>query len=266
MAVDEAVTPPGQTLSRKLIALAKAVCLIGFPAIPALIYLSGVHPSLPGPTSADQIRQIAEQSVRWTQVHFAFSVAGFLGLATLFILRGLVPSSIPLQIATAIGLIGGVVFTGTVLMEVSVIPELSLACRASPGCLSPANVSFADELANQGWRVLPGLTLGGGILMVGIALLSAIALARGGLRFWEAAPMLAGCLIELTQNTGLHAWGNFSLSRGMPGLAAVALLAGGLALSVRLVREAWGGRPRSSTSASPPPQIDASPGELPTST
>lgn len=267
MVVDEAEQEPAPNLSRKVIALAKAVCLIGFPAIPALIYLSGVHPSLPGPSSGDQIRQIAEQSVRWTQVHFAFSVAGFFGLATLFILRGLVPSSIPVQIGTAIGLIGGVVFTGTVLMEVSVIPDLALACRSSPGCLSPANVSFANELANQGWRVLPGLILGGRILMLGLALLTAIAFTKGGLRFWEAAPMFVGSLIELALSTGLHAWGNFNPARGMPGLAAVALFVGGLALSVRLVREAWsGGRPRSSTSASSPQQSAAAPGEIPTST
>jgi hypothetical protein len=256
----------GQSAGRKLIAVAKAVCLVGFPVIPALIYLSGVHPSLPGPTSSDQIRQLAEQSVRWTQVHFAFSVAGFLGLATLFILRGIVPSSIPVQVATAIGLIGGVVFTGTVLMEVSVVPELALACRSSPGCLSPSNVIFADELANQGWRVLPGLTMGGRILMLGLALLSAIALAKGALRFWEAAPLFGGSLIELTLNTGLHAWGNFNPARGMPGLAAVALLIGGLALSVRLVREAWGGRPRSSTLASPPQEVATTTGDLETST
>lgn len=255
----------GQSAGRKLIAVAKAACLVGFPAIPAVIYLSGVHPSLQGPTSADQIRQLAEQSVRWTQVHFAFSVAGFLGLATLLILRGLVPSIVPVQIATAIGLIGGVVFTGTVLMEVSVVPELTLACRSSPGCLSPSNVIFTDELANQGWRVLPGLTMGGRILMLGLALLSAIALAKGALRFWEAAPLFAGSLIELTLNTGLHAWGNFNPARGMPGLAAVALLIGGLALSARLVREAWGGRPRSSTSALPPQEVVTT-GDFPTST
>jgi hypothetical protein len=263
--MDAALKGERRNTGRKLIAVAKAACLVGFPAIPALIYLSGAHPSLPGPTSADQIRQLAEQSVRWTQVHFAFSIAGFLGLATLFILRGLVPSSIPVQIATAIGLIGGVVFTGTVLMEVGVIPDLSLACRSSPGCLSPSNTAFADELANQGWRILPGLTMGGRILMAGLALLSAIALAKGALRFWEAAPLFAGSLIELTLNTGLHAWGNFNPSRGMPGLAAVALLIGGLALSVRLVREAWGDRPGFSTSASTAREVAPAPGDFPTS-
>jgi hypothetical protein len=237
-------------LSRRALSLVKAACLIGFPAIPAAIYLSRLHPGLPGPTSADQIRQLAEQSVRWTQVHFAFSVAGFLGLATLFILRGLVRSSFSLQAATAVGLVGGVIFTGTVLMEVSVVPELSLACRASPGCLSPQNVGFTDELAAQGWRVLPGLTLGGRTMMIGLALVTAIAFWGGGLRVWEAGPLFAGSVVEIALNTGLHAWGSFNPAYGMPGMAAVALFVGGASLSVRLVREAWGG-PRASATSEP---------------
>jgi hypothetical protein len=255
--------------SRKVLTLAKVVCLVGFPLIPLAIYVSGVHPGLPGPTAADQIRQLADQAVRWTQVHFAFAAAGFLGLATLFIIRGLVPSSIPLQIATGIGLVGGVIFTGTVAMEVSVIPELTLACRSSPGCLSPDNALFANELANQGWRVLPGLTLGGRVLMTGLALLAAIAFLRGGLRFWEAAPIFGGSLIEIALDTGLHAWGSFSPQRGMPGLAAVALLFGGAALSVRLVREAWGVRPKTATSeptAQPPGAPAAEPAPPPSTT
>ncbi len=251
---------------RRVLTLAKVICLVGFPLIPAAIYLSGVHPGLPGPTSADQIRQLADQAVRWTQVHFAFTVAGFLGLATLFIIRGLVPSSIPVQIATAIGLVGGVIFTGTVIMEVSVIPELTLACRSSPGCLSPANARFADELANQGWRVLPGLSLGGRVLMIGLALMATVAFLRGGLRFWEAALIFGGSLIEIALDTGLHAWGNFSPQQGMPGLAAVALLLGGGALSVRLVREAWGARPKSETSGSTAQQAGAPAAEPPLAT
>jgi hypothetical protein len=253
-------------ISRKVLTLAKTVCLIGFPLIPAAIYISGVHPGLPGPTSSDQIRQLAEQAVRWTQVHFAFTIAGFLGLATLFIIRGLAPSTIPLQIATGVGLVGGVIFTGTVAMEVSVIPELTLACRSSPGCLSPANARFADELANQGWRVLPGLTLGGRVLMIGLALVTAIAFFRGALRIWEAALIFGGSMVEIALDTGLHAWGDFSLQRGMPGLAAVGLLLGGAALSVRLVAEAWGVRPKTATSESPAPPGAAQAAEPPSAT
>jgi hypothetical protein len=249
--------------SRRVLSLVKAVCLIGFPLIPAAIYISGVHPGLPGPTSADQIRQLAEQATRWTQVHFAFTIAGFLGLATLFIIRGLVPSSIPLQIATGIGLAGGVIFTGTVAMEVSVIPKLTLACRSSPGCLSPANALFTEELANQGWRVLPGLTLGGRVLMIGLALVTAVAFARGALRFWEAALISGGSLVEIALDTGLHAWGDFTPQGGMPGLAAVALLLGGAALSVRLVAEAWGVHPKTATSGAPAPPAAAPAAEPP---
>lgn len=255
-----------QDLSRRVLTLAKVVCLVGFPAIPALIYLTGVHPGLPGPTSADQIRQLAEQSVRWSQVHFAFSIAGFLGLATLLVLRGLVPSNIPLQAATAVGLVGGVIFTGTVLMEVSVIPELSLACRSSPGCLSPQNAVFTDELAAQGWRVLPGLTFGGRTLMIGIALVTAVAFWKGALRTWEAGLLFAGSLIEIALDTGLHAWGNFDLRLGMPGLAALALLLGGSALSVRLVREAWAAHPASEPSREAASQPAAAAPQPPPST
>ncbi len=238
-------------LARRLLTFVKVVCLIGFPLIPMAIYLSKVHPGLPGPGSAEQIRQISLQSVRWTQVHFAFCIAGIMGLATLFILRGMMRSSLPVQIATAIGLVGGVIFTGTVLMEVTVIPELSMACTRSPGCLSPANSIFTDELANQGWRVLPGLTLGGRTLMLGLALMAALAIGRGALKFAEGAFLVAGSLIELALNTGLHAWGNFDFGRGAPGLAAVCLLVGGLLLSARLIREVLPEPPESSTSEPP---------------
>jgi hypothetical protein len=177
-----------------------------------------------------------------------------------------VRSSIPLQIATGIGLVGGVIFTGTVAMEVSVIPKLTLACRSSPGCLSQANAPFADELADQGWRVLPGLIVGGRLLMIGLALLTAIAFFRGALRIWEAAPIFGGSLVEIALDTGLHAWGDFSLQRGMPGLAAVGLLLGGAALSVRLVAEAWDVRPKTATWESTAPPAAAPAAEPPSAT
>lgn len=245
-------------MSDRLIVLGKALCLVGFPAIPMLIYLSRVHPALPGPTSADQIRQIAGQAVRWTQVHFAFSVAGFLGLGVVLILRGLVVSKGPrlaVEFASIVGVVGAVVFTGTVSMEVSVIPELSRACNSSPLCVTSTNAPFTDELANQGWRVLPGLTLGGRTLMLGLGLLAMIGFATSTLKPLEAAPIFMGSVLELSLNTGLHAWGNFSLGRGVPGLAAVALLLGGAFLAVRLVREGWRGPGLPSSQTAPEPDV-----------
>lgn len=230
------------SITNRLAALGKAVCLIGFPAIPMFIYLSKVHPSLPGPSSADSIRQMADQAVRWSQVHFGFSVAGFLGLGVLLILRGLVVTKGPrlaVEIAAIIGVVGGVIFTGTVLMEVSVVPELALACDSSQICVSTSNAVLTDELANQGWRVLPGLTRGGRTMMLGLIILAMIGFASDALKPVEAGPIVTGAVLEFGLNTGLHAWGNFYPSRGMPGMAAVFLLVGGTALAVRLVKEAW---------------------------
>ncbi|MGQ0678233.1 MAG: hypothetical protein ACT4OM_01000 [Actinomycetota bacterium] len=235
-------TARSSKVGSRLIALAKALCLVGFPVIPLAINRSGVHPSLPGPTSADQIRQLAEQAERWTQAHFAFSVAGFLGIAVILVLRSKVVSkanALLVEGATAVGIVGAVIFTGTVLMEVRVVPALSKACAASPLCLLNGNSAFTDQLANEGWRVLPGLTQGGRTMMVGVALLAMIGFGTGALRVWEGGPIFMGGFLEVGLNTGLHAWGNFNLSRGMPGLAAVALFLGGAALAARLVRESW---------------------------
>jgi hypothetical protein len=226
----------------RIVAVCKALCLIGFPAIPMFIYLSGVHPALPGATSAEQIKQMAGQAMRWSQVHLGFSVAGFLALGVLFTLRGIVASRAPVllvEAATVVGVIGGFIFTGTVLMEVNVVPDLASACARTPICVTSSNSSFTNELADQGWRVLPGLRTGGRTLMVGIAALAMIGFTTEALKPFEAAPIFMGSVLEAGLNTGLHSWGNFQLVRGFPGLAAVGLLIGGGLLAVRLVRQAW---------------------------
>ena len=237
----EASTKPesGRTLDARLMAAAKTVCLLGFPAVPMVVYLSGRHPPLHGPSAAEQIGQLAAAAERWAQVHFAFSVGGFLALAAVLILRSEVASKAPqvwTNAAAAVGVVGAVVFTGTVLMEVTVIPALSTACAESPGCLGPQNGTFTAALADQGWRVLPGLTLGGRTLMAGIALLAVLGVLYGGLRNWEGAALFFGAVLEIGADTGLHAWGNFSPASGMPGLAAVAILIGGAGVAWRLVR------------------------------
>jgi hypothetical protein len=225
----------------RAMAAAKAVSLVGFPLIPMLVYLSGKHPGLGGGVvgSAEQIGNLAAQADRWTGVHFAFAVGGFLGLAAVLAIRTEVARGAPefwTNAAAALAVIGGVIFTGTVLMEVKVIPALARACVESPGCRVPANVIFTDALADQGWRVLPGLTAGGRTLMLGLALLSVIGLVFGGLRRWEAAALFAGSVLEFGANTGLHQWGNFRPASGMPGLAAVAILIAGCGISWRLLR------------------------------
>lgn len=249
------------SISTRLIVLGQVVCLVGFPAIPMLIYLSKVHPGLPGPSSAAQIRQLADQAVRWTQVHFGFSVAGFMGLGVLLLLRGLIVPKVPrllVEFATVIGVVGAVVFTGTVLMEVSVIPQLVLACDSSQICVSTSNSILTDELANQGWRVLPGLTQGGRTMMFGLAILALLGFTSNALKPLEAGPIFMGAVLELGINTGLHAWGNFNPTRGMPGMAAVFLLAGGTVLAVRLVREAWSSPGQEDSRLEPAPE-DAAP-------
>lgn len=219
---------------------AKALCLVGFPLIPMVVYLSRVHPGLPGPLAADQIAQLAAQANRWSQVHLALSISGFLGLATILILRSEVARKAPAlvtNLAATIGVVGGVVFTGTVLMEVQVIPAFAKACAASAACLGPENAAFTTVLAEQGWRVLPGLTIGGRTLVLGIALLAVLGYAFGALRTWEALLLFAGSLYEFGLVTGLHQWGNFRPSSGMPGLAAVALLIGGGGVALRLLKQ-----------------------------
>jgi len=233
-------TGSGRSAEATLLAAAKALCLIGFPALPMLVYLSGTHPALYGPGAGEQIAQLAASATRWAQVHFALSAGGFLGLATVLIVRREVARKAPelwTNLAAAIGVIGAVVFTGTVLMEVTVIPALATACAASPVCLSAENAVFVNALADEGWRVLPGLTIGARTLMGGLALLAVLGFVYGGLRSWEAAPLFAGSVLEISLNTGLHAWGDFRMARGMPGAAAVAILVAGGAIAWRLLRE-----------------------------
>ncbi|HEX2054593.1 MAG TPA: hypothetical protein VHJ78_12820 [Actinomycetota bacterium] len=243
----------------KALAAIKALCLVGFPAVPMLVYLSRRHPSLSGVTAAQQIDQLAAAATRWAQVHFAFSVGGFLALAAVLILRREVATKAPelwTNAAAAIGVIGGVIFTGTVLMEVSVIPALSRACAASPACLHPDNAVFSQELANQGWRVLPGLGLGGRTLMAGIALIALLGILYGSLRNWEGAALFFGAILEIGNDTGLHAWGNFEPASGMPGLAALALLAGGAGVGWRLLRGIPPGAERPAESIATEPALD----------
>lgn len=232
-------TPTGRSLEVRVLALAKAVCLIGFPLIPMLVYLSGKHPSLGRGDSFSQIGNLAAQSLMWTRVHFAFAVGGFFGLAAVLIVRGEVATRAPqlwTNAVAAVGVVGAVIFTGTVLMEVNVIPALARACTSSPGCRVPDNQIFADALANQGWRILPGLTLGGRMLMVGLAMLAVLGFSFGSLRNWESLALFSGSVLEIGTNTGLHQWGNFSPAAGLPGLAAVAILIGGCGISWRLTR------------------------------
>lgn len=246
--------PPQRTTEEKVVAAAKAVSLIGFPLIPMLVYLSGKHPGLRGATggSAEEIGNLAAQAGSWTDVHFAFSVGGFFGLAAVLVIRSEVAKKAPelwTNTAAALAIVGGVIFTGTVLMEVSVIPALARACAESPGCRVPGNVIFTDALADQGWRVLPGLTAGGRTLMFGLALLAVMGFVFGGLRGWEAAALFGGSVLEFGANTGLHQWGNFQPDYGMPGLAAVAILISGCGLAWRLVR---GERPPAAVAPEPP--------------
>lgn len=223
-----------------LLAAAQALCLIGFPALPMLVYLSARHPALPGPTAADQIAQLAAAAGRWAEVHLALSAGGFFGLGAVLVYRSRLAGRAPAlwaNAAAAIGVVGAVIFTGTVLMEVTVIPELATSCARTPACLAAENAPFTQALADQGWRVLPGLSLGGRTMMSGLALLAVLAVVYGGLRAWEALAVFFGSVLEIVADTGLHAWGNFQPARGMPGLAAVALLAAGAGVSHRLFTE-----------------------------
>jgi hypothetical protein len=231
-------TEPETPAAARALVAAKVVSLLGFPLIPMAVYLSGRHPGLAGVSSAEQIERLAAQATAWAQVHFAFSVGGFLALAAILVLRTEVAKKAPVlwtNAAAAVGVIGAVIFTGTVLMEVKVIPALSRACVASAGCRTAENAVFTDAFADEGWRVLPGLTAGGRTMMVGVALLAMIGFAYGSLRTWEAAAIFGGAVLEIGTNTGLHQWGNFSPAQGMPALAAVAILVGSLGVAQRLI-------------------------------
>ena len=219
---------------------AKAVCLVGFPLVPMLVYLSGVHPSLPGNSAAEEIASLADATGRWSQVHAAFWVGGLLGLAAVLVLRAEIAGQAPVLLtnaAAAVGVVGAVIFTGTVYMEIGVIPALSTACSQSPLCLDPDNALFTNVLAEQGWRVLPGLTLGAKTLVLGLALLAIVGFSYGALKMWESLALFTGSVWEYGVSTGLHAWGEFSPARGMPGLAAVAILFAGASISWRMVTE-----------------------------
>lgn len=232
-------TEPESRAETVALAAAKVISLLGFPLIPMVVYLSGRHPGLAGNSSAEEISSLAAQASTWSQVHFAFSVGGFLGLAAILVMRTEVAKKAPqlwASAAAAVGVIGAVIFTGTVLMEVKVIPALSRACVASPACRSSENSVFTDAFAREGWRVLPGLTAGGRTMMVGVALLAMLGFVYGALRTWEAATIFAGAVLEIGTNTGLHQWGNFSPGRGMPGLAAVGILVGSCGIAYRLLK------------------------------
>jgi hypothetical protein len=222
----------------------KATCLLGFPLILVLIDVTGVHPSLIGRTGAEQIEKLATSATRWAQVHAAFAVAGFLALGTMLTLRGLIAggsSHLPADVAATFGAIGAVLFTGTVIMEVLVIPQLSAACVAADPCLDPANLVFTEELADQGWRVLPGLVWGGQGIALGLLLLAALGGRSGALRLWEALLIGAGGFYELVAPTGLHRWGTFSAAVGFPGITGLLVLAGNAGVALRLFRREGAG-------------------------
>jgi hypothetical protein len=232
----------------RVVQVLKASCLIGFPLILILVDLTGVHPSLPGSTGAEQIQKLAASAARWSQVHAAFTVAGFLALCTMLVLRGLIArgsTHLPADAAAAIGAIGAVVFTATVIMEVSVVPKLSSACAASEPCLTPANLVFTEELADQGWRDLPGLVWGSRGIALGVLLLAVLGLRSGALKLWEALLIGAGGFYEFAAPTGLHAWGTFSPGTGFPGITGLMVLAGNVGIALRLFRQ---GRAESSGS------------------
>jgi hypothetical protein len=220
----------------------QAACLVLFPLILILIDLTKVHPGLTGRTGADQIRSLAQQAARWSEVHSAFVLAGFCALASILVLRSLIhrrQRMLVADVAAAVGVIGAVIFTGTVIMEVLVVPALSTACASTPSCVSPQNFAFTERLADQGWRVLPGLGAGAQTLMLGLLLLAVIGSLVGALKPWESALIAAGALFELVIGTGLHRWGSFYLNRGargLAGLAGVAVLLGNASIAWRLIR------------------------------
>lgn len=218
----------------------RATCLLGFPLILILIDFTGVHPSISGRTGAEQIESVAASATRWAQVHAVFTVAGFLALGTMLDLRSLIvrrSSRLLADAAAAIGVVGAVVFIGTVWMEVLVIPKLSAACVSAPPCLSAPNLRFTEELADQGWRVLPGLIWGSRGIALGLLLLAAIGGRSGSLKFWEALLLGAGGFYELVAPTGLHAWGTFSVEAGLPGMTGLMVLAGSAGIALRHLRQ-----------------------------
>ncbi|CAN5773189.1 hypothetical protein BH23ACT12_BH23ACT12_14030 [soil metagenome] len=252
-------TPSDGPVEVRVLWAAKALCLIGFPLVPMLVYLSGRHPGLGRVSSAEQISNLAAASADWAQVHFALSVGGFLGLAAILVLRGEVAQKAPqlwTDVAAAVGVVGAVIFTGTVLMEVRVIPALARACVASAGCRTAGNMVFTDALADEGWRVLPGLTAGGRTMMLGLALLAVLGFSYGALRTWEAAALFGGAVFEIGLNTGLHQWGNFSPAQAMPGLAAVAILIGSAGVAFRL-RSPKGPKAETTAAGEPPGGAEA---------
>lgn len=211
-----------------------------------------MHPGLSGRTGAEQIAQLAAQSVRWQQVHGAFFLAGVLALlGVLWLRQAVLPGGLRLvvDVFSIVGILGAVIFASTVLAEVIMIPDLSEACSASPGCLDPANAPFTEAFADAGWRVLPGLSIGARLLMAGVVALALIGWATDRLRILEAFPLVAGGGYELIDGTGLHGWGNFRLEDGATGLSAVLFLVGLGTMALRIRSEG-----RQTTEPDPEPE------------
>ncbi|HYN98334.1 MAG TPA: hypothetical protein VEU28_01525, partial [Actinomycetota bacterium] len=134
------------------------------------------------------------------------------------------------------------------------------ACVTSPVCRVPENAAFTDALANEGWRVLPGLTAGGRTMMLGLALLAILGFSYGALRTWEAVALFTGAALEIGLKTGLHQWGNFDPGRGMPGMAAVLILAGSTGIALRLILRG-DGKALEPEGAGPAPAVPETPPE-----
>ncbi len=232
-------------LEKRVFRALSAICLVGFPLILLLVDLTGVHPGLGRGTGADQIKALADQSDAWAWVHGLFVLAGVFALASMLILRRLVAerdSTLAPEIAASIGVLGAVVFIGTVLMEVVVIPDLSEACAASPACLSAENRIFTEVFANHGWRVLPGLNWGAHGVALGLVLLGGLGMKAKALSLWEGGFLAAGGLYEFYVGTGLHAWGTFNPSSGMTGLSGVLVLIGSCGIAARILLDRAGSR------------------------
>ena len=238
-----AVNDASTKVEKRIFGAVSALCLVGFPLILVVVDATDIHPGLGRGTGADQIRTLASASEDWAAVHGLFVVAGFLALATMLVLRRLVAAGDPTlapDVAAAIGVVGAVVFIATVLMEVIVIPDLSEACAATRACLSAANEGFTEAFADQGWRVLPGLSWGARGIALGLVLLGVLGAKVKSLTLWESGLLSAGGLYEFYVGTGLHGWGTFSPELALTGLAGLAVLGALSSVAARLVRDGSG--------------------------
>ena len=217
---------------RRGYAMAQALCLTLFPLSFLVLSNTGLHPGYAG-TAVEQIQGLAADAARWRWVHLGMAGGSLLSLGGLFALRSLLPRpNIAVDLVTALGVVGAALLTGIFMLEATLITSLALACvEAAAACLAPANATFVEQFADLALNRVPLLFQGGSALLASYFALVAMGLRRRALAGREALPLLVGTALVFLYGPGLH-----GAPVGLPFFGFLAMLGGGVALSIRLLR------------------------------